>query len=60
VLNVVDCLKTISLTTHASFELKDLNYDGFRIEIVPCIPTTFNSDVLFELPPFVSPNGHFC
>jgi hypothetical protein len=58
-LSVVDCLKKMSLVAHASFELKDLNYDGFCIEIVPCIPTTFNGDVLFELPLLVSPNGHF-
>lgn len=58
-MNVVDYQKTNFLTMHASFELTDLNYDGFRIEIVPCIPTTFNSDMLFELPPFVTPNGHF-
>jgi hypothetical protein len=60
VLNVVDCLKTMSFITHANFELRDLNYDNFHIEIVPYILTTFNGDVLFELPPFVSPNGHFC
>ncbi len=57
-LSVVDCLKTMSLAAHASFELRNLNYDSFCIEIVPCILTTFNGDVLFELPLLVNPNGH--
>jgi len=50
VLSVVECLKAMSFTAHVSFELKYLNYDSFRIEIVPCISNTFNGDVLFELP----------
>jgi hypothetical protein len=49
VLNVIDCLKAILFITHASSKLKDLNYDKFHIEIVHCILTTFNGDVLFEL-----------
>jgi hypothetical protein len=49
-LNVVDYLKAMSLTAHANSKLRDLNYDSFCIEIVPCIPTTFNGDVLFERP----------
>ncbi len=48
-LSVVDCLRAMSFVTHVSFELKDLNYDSFCIQIVPCIPTTFNGDILFEL-----------
>jgi hypothetical protein len=58
-LSVVDYFRTMSLTMHASSELRDLNYDSFRIEIVPCISTTFNGDVLFELPPFVCLDDHF-
>ncbi len=58
-LSVVDCLRAMSLVAHANSKLKDLNYDIFRIEIVPCILTTFNGDVLFELPPLVNPNSHF-
>jgi hypothetical protein len=49
----------MSLAMHANSKLKDLNYDNFCIEFIPCIPTTFNSDVLFEFTPFVNPNGHF-
>jgi hypothetical protein len=48
----------MSLVTHANFELRDLNYDSFNIEIVPCILTTFNGNVLLELPLLVSPDGH--
>jgi len=44
---------------HTSFELKDLNYDKFHIENVCCIMTTFNGDVLFELPLVVSLDSHF-
>jgi hypothetical protein len=44
----------MSLATHGSSELKDLNNDNFRIEIVPCIPTTFDVDVMFESPPYQS------
>ncbi len=54
-LSVVECLKAMSFTVHVSFELKYLNYDSFRIEIVPCISNTFNGDVLFELPPRLVP-----
>ncbi len=57
-LSVVECLKAMSLIAHASSKLRDLNYNSFCIEIVPCIPTTFNGDVLFELPPLVSLDGH--
>jgi hypothetical protein len=59
VLSVVDYLKAMSLVAHANSELRDLNYDSFNIEIVPCIFTTFNGDVLFELPPLVSHDGHY-
>jgi hypothetical protein len=59
VLRVVDYFRAMSLVAHANFELRYLNYDSFNIEIVPCILTTFNGDVLFELPPLVSLGGHF-
>ncbi len=57
-LNVVDCLKAMSLIMHGISKLRDLNYDSFCIEIVPCIPTTFNGDVLFVFPPLVSFNNY--
>jgi len=47
----VDYHRAMSLTTHVNSELKDLNFDSSHIEIVPCILTTFNDDVLFEPPP---------
>jgi hypothetical protein len=54
VLSAVDCFRALSFATHASFKLKDLNYDNFHIENNRCISTTFNGDVLFEFPPIVS------
>jgi len=45
----------MSFVTHVSFKLRYLNNDNFRIEIIPYIPTTFNGDVLFELPPLLVP-----
>jgi len=57
VLSVVDCLKAMSFTVHVNSELIELNYAKFCIENVCCIPTTFNGDVLFELPPIVNPNN---
>jgi hypothetical protein len=57
-LNVVDYFRAMSLVTDANFELRDLNYDSFSIEIVPCILTTFNGDVLFEWPPLINIDGH--
>jgi hypothetical protein len=49
-LNVLDYFWAMSFSTHASSELRDLNYDKFCIESVHCILTSFNDDVLFELP----------
>jgi len=54
-LSVVDCFRAMSFVTHVSFKLRYLNNDNFRIEIIPYIPTTFNGDVLFELPPLLVP-----
>jgi hypothetical protein len=53
VLSVVNCLR-VMFATHASFELRELNYDKFWIENVRCIPTTFDGDVLSKLPPMVN------
>jgi hypothetical protein len=58
-LTVIDYLKAMSLAMHANSELRYLNYDNFCIKIVPCIPTTFNGDVLFEFPTLNSLNDHF-
>ncbi len=57
-MNVIDYLQAMSFVVHASFELKDLNYDNFCIENVHYILTRFNGDVLFELPYIVSLDGH--
>ncbi len=51
-LSVVDYFGTMSLAVHASSKLKALtSYDNFCIEIIPCILTTFDGDVMFKLPP---------
>jgi hypothetical protein len=55
-LNVVGYFMIMSFVAYTNFKLRDLNCDSFHIEIVPSIPTTFNGDVLFELPPLISPN----
>jgi hypothetical protein len=49
--NVVDLLKAMSLTPHACSKLKSLYYRAITIEFVNCLPTKFNGDILFELPP---------
>jgi hypothetical protein len=56
--NVVDSLKVMSLTSHASSKLKSLDYSAITIEFVNCLPTKFTSDILFELPPMCHPLGH--
>ncbi len=55
--SVVDSLKAMSLTLHACSELKSLDYDAITIEFVNCLPTKFNGDILFELPPIRHPLG---
>ncbi len=55
----VDLLKAMSLTPQACFELKSLDYGAIIIEFVNCLPTKFNGDILFELPPIRHPLGHF-
>jgi len=47
--NTIESLKTMSLTLHASFELKSLDYGPTTIEFMNCFPTKFNGDILFEL-----------
>jgi len=59
VLSVIDYFKAMSFVTHVSSKLRNLNYDKFHIENVHCIPTTFNGDVLFELPPVINFDNHF-
>jgi hypothetical protein len=57
--NVVNSLKAMSLTPHACFELKSLDYNAITIEFVNCLPTKFNGDILFEFPPMCHSFGHF-
>jgi hypothetical protein len=57
--NVVDSLKVMSLTSHASFELKSLDYDAIMIEFVNCLPTKFNGDILFKLLLMHHSLGHY-
>jgi len=47
--NIIELLKTMSLTLHVSFELKSLDYGPITIEFMNCFPTKFNGDILFEL-----------
>ncbi len=44
---VVDLLKAMSLTLHACYELKSLDYEAITIEFVNCFFTKFNGDILF-------------
>jgi hypothetical protein len=55
--NIVDLLKTMSLTPHACSELKSFDYWAITIEFVNYLPTKFNGDILFELPPICHPLG---
>ncbi len=54
--SVVDCLRLMSVTKHASNKLRNLNYDKIIILIVSFLPTTFNDDILFKFPP-LSPSN---
>jgi hypothetical protein len=58
-LSVVHYFKLMFFAPHATFELKEVSFDTFRIKNVPCIPTTFDGDVLFELPPINNLDDHF-
>ncbi len=57
--NVVDSLKAMSLIPYICSELKSLDYGAITIEFVNCLPTKFNGDILFELPPIHHPLGHY-
>ncbi len=57
--SVVNFMKAMSMTPHASFELKSLDYGAITIEIVNYLPTKFNGDILFELPHMRHSLGHF-
>jgi len=59
VLSVKDCFRVMSLAMHGSSKLRDLNNGNFCIEIVPCILTTLDVDVMFEFPPCQS-QWSFC
>jgi hypothetical protein len=56
---VVSSLKSMSFAPCATSELKKLNYHTLCIENVPYIPSTFNGDVLFELPLINNIGDHF-
>ncbi len=59
-LNVVVLgLKLVSFAPCATSELKKFNYDTLCIENVSYIPSTFNGDVLFELPLINNIDDHF-
>jgi hypothetical protein len=48
---VVNCLKVMTLIPNISNKLKTLIYDIMNIQKVLCLPTRFDGDILFELPP---------
>jgi len=54
----MECLKAMSFALHATLELRELSYDTLWIENALNIPSTFDGDVLFELPLLHNPNGH--
>jgi len=47
--NTIELFKVMSLTVHASFELKSLDYGAITIEFMDFFLTKFNGDILFEL-----------
>jgi len=57
--NIIESLKAMSLTPHASFELKSLDYGPITIEFMNYFPTKFNRDILFELSFVRHLSGHF-
>jgi hypothetical protein len=57
-INVLDYFRAIFFAPHATSKLKELNYDTLQIENVVNIPSTFDGDVLFELPLVDHPSGH--
>lgn len=56
---VVLSFKSVSFAPRATSKLKKFNYDTICIENVPYIPSTFNGDVIFELPLINNINDHF-
>jgi hypothetical protein len=57
--NTIELLKAMSLTPHASFELKSLDYGPITIEFTNCFPIEFNGDILFELSLVHHSLGHY-
>jgi hypothetical protein len=55
--NIVDFLKAMFLIPHICSELKSLSWKTITFEFVNCLPTKFNGDILFELPPICHPLG---
>jgi hypothetical protein len=49
----------MSLAPDTCFKLKSFDYGVITIEFMNCLPTKFNGNMLFELPPFHHPLGHF-
>jgi len=58
-INIVESSKVMSLISHICFELKSFDYGAIIIEFVNCLPTKFNGDILFELPPYAPSIGTF-
>jgi len=48
----------MSLALHTCSKLKSFDYGVITIEFMNCLPTKFNGNMLFELPPFCHPLGH--
>jgi hypothetical protein len=48
---IVESLKAMFHTLHVLNELRSLDYGTMKIESVSCLPTKFNGDIFFELPP---------
>jgi hypothetical protein len=48
--SIIDYLCAMSITIHASNELRNLDHDKIIIIVVSFLPTTFNNDILFESP----------
>ncbi len=57
--SIVDSLKVMSLSSQVFSKLKSLNYNAITIEFVNYLPTKFDGDILFQIPPICHPLGHF-
>ncbi len=51
-----DYLFTMLVTRHAFNELCNIDYEKIAIQIISFLPTTFNGDILFEMP-LLSPSN---